>query len=148
MGSFLQVDITFEGGPSQLKKILTMFRKTYPDAMMAAAHEANIDLAELIIEDIEKTINTPYPPASRPGRPPHRRSGDLQDSYEYEAKAGGRLSKPRMRVFSTVDYSGYLEFGTRTMSPRPHMRPAIQRQAKNYEKLYRAHFASKTRGAA
>lgn len=38
------------------------------------------------------------------------------------------------RVISQAHYSGYLEFGTRFMSARPFMRPALEEQQPDFEK--------------
>lgn len=75
-----------------------------------------------------------HPPISVPGEPPGLRTGGLRLSYNYDVSNLGRSSVLRIgsdaatrRPISgeAVDYAKYLEFGTRTMAPRPHLRPAI-----------------------
>lgn len=45
---------------------------------IAKAVVAGLDAAgEALVEKYQRMLNVPYPPASRPGQPPHRRSGGL-----------------------------------------------------------------------
>lgn len=51
-------------------------------------------------------------------------TGRLRSSVEYEV---GRDSRGLVaRIGTDVTYAVYLEFGTRRMSPRPFLRPALQ----------------------
>jgi len=60
--------------------------------------------------------------ASKPGDPPHRDSGVLQDHIETTNP------KPFVgRVTSSAPYSDALEFGTSKMEARPFMRPAREK---------------------
>ena len=59
--------------------------------------------------------------ASAPGQAPAVDSGALLRSYTYQVGDG------YVDVGSNIEYAPYLEFGTRKMAPRPHLRPAVQR---------------------
>ena len=70
-----------------------------------------------------KLIDTPYPPASRPGNPPHRRTGNLEAGIEHTESADGTemvLSSKRAEGDPRVPM--FLEFGTSKMAARPYMR--------------------------
>lgn len=60
---------------------------------------------------------------SQPGEPPASDTGRLAQSYEWKVgrDRGGIFAEVGTNVF----YAPYLEFGTRKMAPRPHVRPAI-----------------------
>lgn len=75
--------------------------------------------AEFLAEKIREEIGLPYPPASRPGEPPRKRSGELQDSVEAESDGKGGA-----RVKVGAPYAGYLEVGLN--------RPFVVATAKKY----------------
>jgi HK97 gp10 family phage protein len=72
---------------------------------------------------IRASLMIPYPPPSAPGSPPHRRTGKLSGSYKHEVSGGGGTHV--LKVGSGVFYAPYLEFGTRYMAPRPHLKPGF-----------------------
>jgi len=55
------------------------------------------------------------------GSAPDIDSGKLRDSINYE------VENEKVVVNAGVDYAASLEFGTRNMSPRPFLRPALNR---------------------
>lgn len=57
--------------------------------------------------------------ASAPGEAPAVRLGDLRTSYRFEVKDNEGL------VGSPLSYAKDLEFGTRKMAPRPHLKRAF-----------------------
>lgn len=61
---------------------------------------------------------------SRPGEPPRRRTGRLSGSIAHEVNKGELVA----RVGTNVLYAKFLELGTRRMSARPFIRPALQRE--------------------
>lgn len=63
--------------------------------------------------------------ASAPGEPPATDTGRLIASGRSTAEIRGDTA--RGLVEYTADYAAYLEFGTRKMSPRPYLIPAIER---------------------
>ncbi len=66
---------------------------------------------------IRDRISTPVFPRSSPGDPPHMETTVLIASYGHEPG----YPKLGTRVGSDVPYSAYLEQGTPTMAPRPHV---------------------------
>lgn len=68
---------------------------------------------------MRRNLNVPYPPASRPGQFPRRRTGRLRKSIDYW------LNKKTLEVWigpsDAATYGLYLEFGTRRMKARPFM---------------------------
>lgn len=85
-------------------------------------------LNELMVEmtkALQKTIKKPYPPPSRPGRPPHRRTGFLHGNVEAKRKG-------KTYWISVPQYGTYLEGGTSKMAARPFIRPTIHKQRLNW----------------
>jgi len=67
-------------------------------------------------KDLKKWVE-----ASIPTDPPHRQTGNLQNSVKRI-----KLSSTEMAVAATADYSAKLEYGSGKMKgPRPFMRPAL-----------------------
>ncbi len=64
------------------------------------------------------------------------RTGVLQASIQKEVKTEG-VNKVVGRIFSDVDYSKYVEFGTSKMRARPFMRPAIKLNEENLRKIFK-----------
>lgn len=86
------------------------------------------------ITNVLKILLT-HPPVSVPGEPPGLRTGGLRLSYNWDVvktganevslSVGSDASTRRPITGEAVDYAKYLEFGTRIMAPRPHLRPAV-----------------------
>lgn len=85
-------------------------------------------LNELMAEmtkKLQSTINTPYPPPSRPGRPPHRRTGFLHGNVKAQRKG-------RTYWISVPQYGTFLEGGTSKMAARPFIRRTIHKDRLNW----------------
>jgi HK97 gp10 family phage protein len=66
-----------------------------------------------VVTKVREAINKPYPPASSPGNPPHRRTGALWRSvFATEAK-------DKVTVAADAPHAEFLERGTRRMAARP-----------------------------
>ena len=77
--------------------------------------------------------------ASAPYRPPATDLGRLTNSYKIERiRTHDATQTVEVSVASHLDYAIYLEFGTRRMLPRPHVRPAGRRTAALVPGLLRA----------
>lgn len=63
--------------------------------------------------------------ASAPGEPPAVDSGRLRSSYLYATGREGGFAM--VAIGTAVQYAPHLEYGTRRMAARPHLRPAIDR---------------------
>lgn len=61
--------------------------------------------------------------ASRPGSPPAVDTGRLRASYTW--RVGEDAQGPYVEIGTNVLYAPFLEFGTRKMAPRPHLRPSV-----------------------
>lgn len=74
--------------------------------------------AAVLEHNVKTRLGTPYPPASRPGQPPHRRTGALQRSVHATARM---INQFRVRIAVTVAafYAQFLQRGTRRMARRP-----------------------------
>lgn len=69
-----------------------------------------------------EVVNVPYPPASRPGEPPRRRSRTLQRGLTVWVERVGRGGIAHMGWRKGhPDYAEYLARGTRRMAARPTM---------------------------
>ncbi len=79
------------------------------------------DEGEQAVAELREQLSEPYPPASDPGDPPHRRSGQLASSIVYS------LTGTTLRIGSTDPKAQYLEYGTERMAARPFLRPANER---------------------
>lgn len=77
---------------------------------------------------LQKAIDTPYPPASKPGDPPHKRTGWLHDTVQVVEDGSGNL---KLRA---LKYGYYLESGTRKMKARPFFKPVILDNRAKWEK--------------
>ena len=75
-----------------------------------------------ISEEAKRLVSVHFPPASRPGQPPRRRTGRLMKSIRYG------VTKDGLYLYSTnmAPYSKFLEYGTSKMQARPWARPAVR----------------------
>ena len=74
--------------------------------------------ATVLERNVKSRLGTPYPPASRPGQPPHRRSGALQRGVQATARLINRF-RVRVAVMIAAFYAPFLQRGTRRMARRP-----------------------------
>jgi HK97 gp10 family phage protein len=112
--------------------VLDRLLRTLPQATV----QATLDAANDVVADIKQSLDVPYPPASSPGEPPHKRSGDLQKSYGavlVEQLSSGKVS---VAIISTDPVSIFTEFGTKKMAARPHIRPAMKRADKYFRRRF------------
>ena len=73
--------------------------------------------------------------ASAPGEAPAQRLGDLRQSIRIQPRIEpGRI---QARVGSLLEYAVYLEYGTETMQPRPHLRIAYERARPRIDAIFR-----------
>lgn len=61
---------------------------------------------------------------SKPGEPPRREFGNLQDSQQYDVTIGDDYITASL--FTDSKIGGYLENGTSRIAPRPHYAPYSQ----------------------
>ena len=92
--------------------------------------QAQSAVAESEVVRIKEDIATQYPPASEPGTPPHRRTGNLQDGvFSVTENQGWQVVSniASDRAGGDEHVPSYLEFGTSRMAPRPYMMPSKRR---------------------
>lgn len=75
--------------------------------------------------ELMRVLRVPYPPASRPGEAPRRRTGKLARSYE--GRVDRRTGEGRMVIWA--EYASYLERGTKRMEARPFFVKTVRRVA-------------------
>ena len=116
----MSVKLTWHG-----EKIKRSMRAAFFNGMEAAGKS--------FVYHIRSSINKPFPPASAPGEPPHKRSGNLQAAVDYWVKKG----KLELDIGVNIDapYWSDLEFGTKKMEARPFIGVAVKRWLKNANRL-------------
>ena len=82
--------------------------------------------ARKMVVEIQQSISMPYPPASAPGMPPHRRTGRLLRSMQSSVSRVGRVVRVQYGATARspkrkAPYPAYLQRGTRRMAPRPYL---------------------------
>ncbi len=73
--------------------------------------------AETLEREVRARVGDPYPPASAPGQPPHRRTGALQRSIQGFVKP--LAMKIRVGLSIAAPYAKFLQRGTTRMAARP-----------------------------
>lgn len=69
---------------------------------------------------------------SAPGEPPRVQTGRLKASYTHEMHE----TLPIGRVGTNVEYGKWLEFGTRIVAARPHVRPVLHALRGAYQAIF------------
>lgn len=109
--------------------------KFYPQRVRASAaaqvRRAMQVAGERVKEKIKAEVGTPYPPASAPMHFPHRRTGEHQRGIVYRTSPG---PTPSLSFAGLAPHSRWLEYGTRTMAPRPTFRTAQKLFQRDVEK--------------
>ena len=80
--------------------------------------------AQLLKDEIRRSLNTPWPPASEPGQPPAKRSGLLRSDIDVWQEELNSF-RVGIRDDSKAHYAKFLEIGTSIMAARPFLRPAL-----------------------
>lgn len=66
---------------------------------------------------------------SRPGQPPRKNSGNLQNSVDYLLEQKGTEISIKVFCDNSAPYALYLEYGTQKTAPRPFMLPTLNKYA-------------------
>ncbi len=75
--------------------------------------------------------------ASRPGDPPHKRTGTLQKSIaQITEDLGGEIVT---RVGTNLRYGFWLELGTKKMGLRPYLRPSLLEYRDRFTRVVNTH---------
>jgi hypothetical protein len=94
--------------------------------LVAAVRAAAERTGEHLVAEIQDRIDTPYPPASLPGEPPHRRTGNLHGSIRAVSDEGG--GGVSVHVGTAVVYGGHLERGE-GVKQRPYLASTLAETA-------------------
>ena len=101
----------------------------------------------MVMNDVIESINNPgkgrvYPrksgpphKASAPGDPPATDTGELKRNIAMDVETRGKQLVGK--IFSGMEYSVHLEFGTTKMEKRPFMGPALKRNQGRITKKFR-----------
>ena len=92
-------------------------------AVMSAMDSGMSQASRHMVGVAQALVSTPFPPASSPGDPPHRRTGKLRSSIKYKKKRVGlyNITAGDAKAFYAED----LEYGKIRVAPRPFMRPMM-----------------------
>ena len=84
--------------------------------------DASVKIADDLFNEVRDSLGSG---GSSPGQPPGRVTGNLQSRTfkRVEHRPGIDI----VVVGNDAEYASALEFGTRTMAPRPYLRPALNR---------------------
>jgi hypothetical protein len=77
------------------------------------ARDHGVKIAEEVRKEAIALSSKSYPPASKPGQPPRKRSGNFIAKIRLVRTANG------VRLIFFASYSSFLLKGTRKMAPRP-----------------------------
>jgi len=114
--------------------------KTLPTQVMRACHAVREEWLDVLSGNRGgRTYRVPGTrrtyTASAPGEAPASRLGDLRRSIRVQPRIEpGRI---QARVGSPLEYAAHLEYGTRRMAPRPHLRTAYERARPRIEEIFR-----------
>lgn len=93
-------------------------------------------LAEKMEQALRDAIDTPWPPASSPGRPPHLRTGFLHDHTVVRGSPVSKSGTASIVIRGPQYGMTFLEGGTRNMAPRPYIKPTIFDQPSKWTKEF------------
>lgn len=86
-----------------------------------------------VCRKLRETISKPSPPASRPGEPPHRRSGKLSRAIRWSVS---RVSRTGTIWLQGAKYGYWLDSGTRSILPRPWILVTVMRHYRTIGRLF------------
>ena len=111
----------------------TIFTAKTKTALDASLHD-RLGRAGAVVEAQAKVLvsKAGSPPASAPGQPPHRNTGNLMNSIRFEF-----VGATTVAVGPSVFYGGFLEHGTRRAGARPFMRPALLMSVSKFPQIFK-----------
>lgn len=98
------------------------FRDRVEDAIRRAAVPVLDAIGRDMVRELKERVSVPgHGVPSDPFTPPHLQTGKLRASIRHE------VDRANLRVHVIVDHpaAAYLEYGTRTMAPRPFLRSSL-----------------------
>jgi HK97 gp10 family phage protein len=134
----MNIEMNLSGLEEYQKRI-----KQAPDKAIYAAENAMKIFTIKVKSDVQKSLNTNFPPASDPGQPPHKRTGTLYRSVYNQIEKTGKLITGIVgdnAQKNSATYPEMLEFGTSKMSPRPYLRPAVEKNRNIFVEMFKKIF--------
>lgn len=89
------------------------------DVSLAAWETGIRSITKDVKAETQALIDTPFPPASRPLTPPHKRSGKLHDGITVVVEKGARGRAAAIVIKSNQPYANWVDKGTKKMIKRP-----------------------------
>lgn len=87
-------------------------------ALAPAIADGFAKAGEELVEEIRAEIGTPYPPASKPGTPPHLRTGNLRDRTDSVVVSNVNGGEITLTLENSAAYAAFLRDGTSKMAAR------------------------------
>lgn len=128
----LQANTLSPQADDDLDIVFDRLRARVRGAILVTANE----IGGLVADELIQQLNTPYPPASKPGTDPHRRTGNLSAGiahHVYEIGNGFTIMVTSSRAEGDENVPTYLEFGTEKMGARGYMTRTAEDWATRFE---------------
>ncbi len=120
--------VTLTPSGAELGRLFGMRMAEVTGAAMIGGRVALGMAGAMLTAEVKRLVSHPYPPASQPSEPPHRRRGEgaggLLGSYDYAVEGDDTVAVGSSGA-DPPELPIYLEVGTSRMKPRPHLRPAV-----------------------
>jgi hypothetical protein len=108
------------------KKIIFRSKVKRAAGIAKEAWESGIrSIAREVKAETQALIDTPYPPASKPLTPPHKRSGKLHGGITVVVETASRGKAAALVIKSDAPYANWVDKGTRKMVQRPFSRRVL-----------------------
>lgn len=98
-------------------------QKRWREGAQAAVNAVSKEAVHLC----QEAVSTPYPPASTPGEPPHKRTGEGQAGIIAVTRPTSQVPEAYLTVRRSAKHMLYLEVGTRFVAARPWLKPTLIR---------------------
>lgn len=103
--------------------MIDWFGQQFMDQLKEHVKPGLEEAGRLYVDTVWAKLQTPYPPESTPGTPPHMRSGDLAASYDYIVTEEGHnlvlITGSRLYYSMVLEQGGVSNWGR--IEPRPHI---------------------------
>ena len=97
-------------------------------------------LGRSVVSEIQTSISTPYPPSSKPGEPPHMRTGRLRSEVKWTLEETPEDFTLTIGVFPETPEDEKkaleLEYGSSRMRPRPFIRRVLETIPQKVQEIF------------
>ena len=108
-----------------LEEVKATLGEKAPERIKQHIARGLLEFSARVVETIQESISTAYPPPSAPGEPPHLRTGALRRSAQIESVDEEGVTISVGGENTGAPYAAALEFGTARMAPRPFVQPVL-----------------------